>query len=113
MRIEILEYGPTVLRFKVYGETHTLFNALRVELLADEDVDFAAYKIEHPLFDRIEFIVRTKQGDPLDAVRRAINRLRRKIEELKKKFTKAFEEGVTNPPFVRVKEWNEFLKKYF
>ncbi|MHA1589891.1 MAG: DNA-directed RNA polymerase subunit L [Candidatus Njordarchaeales archaeon] len=113
MRIEILEYGPTTLRFKVYGETHTLFNALRVELLSDDDVEFAAYKIEHPLFDRVEFVVRTRQGDPLEAIRRAVNRLRRKLINLKKKFQKAFEEGVTNPPFVNPKEWEEFIKKSF
>jgi len=111
IEIDILEHGPTILRFRVDGETHTLFNALRIELLNDEDVEFAAYKIEHPLFDRIEFIVRTRKGDPLEAVRRAVNRLRRKLSSMKKSFLRAFEEGVTNPPFVSEEEWKNFSKQ--
>ncbi len=111
LEIEIIEYGPNLLKFKVNGETHTLFNALRIELLNDKDVEFAAYKIEHPLFDRIEFVVRTKTSDPVDAIRKAVNRIRRCLSTMKKAFDKAMEAGVTNPPFVQENEWKEFLKR--
>ncbi len=111
MEITILEYGPTNLKFKVDGETHTLFNALRMELLADEDVSFAAYKIEHPLFDRIVFTLRTKKGDPLEALERAVLRLKEKFGLLKEKFKEAFEKGESNPPFVSSNEWRKFIKK--
>jgi len=111
MEIQILEYSPTVLKFKVDGETHTLFNTLRMELLNDEDVTFAAYKVEHPLVDRIIFVVRTKEGDPLEAIRRAVERLEKKLLDAKRKFERAFKEGVRYPPFVDKKEWEEFVKK--
>ncbi len=110
LEIKIIEYGPNILRFKVDGETHTLFNALRIELLNDKDVEFAAYKVEHPLFDRIEFVVRTKTIDPLEVVKKAINRIRRRFTTIKKLFSKAVESGVTAPPFVSDKEWNKFLE---
>lgn len=110
LEISIIEYGPNVLRFKVDGETHTLFNALRIELLNDKEVEFAAYKIEHPLFDRIEVVVRTKTIDPLEAIRKAINRIRRKLSTTRKSLLKAIETRVTNPPFVSNEEWSKFLK---
>lgn len=111
MKIEIIEYKPTVLKFKVEGETHTIFNLLKSELLHDDDVAFAAYKVEHPLFDRIIFIIRTKEKDPLEIIRRVINRVRRKISTIRKNFERVFEEGVTNPPFASEKEWKKFIRK--
>ena len=113
MEIQIIEKGPNILKFKVIGEVHTLLNPLRIELSKDDDVAFVAYKIEHPLVDSAIFIVKTKEGDPLEAIKRAIERILNILKEAKEKFREAIEKGPQNPPFVDAITWKEFVEKHF
>jgi DNA-directed RNA polymerase subunit L len=52
----------------------TITVLVRGYLLQDENVDFAAYRQDHPLFDEMRLFVRVKKGDPLEAIRLAIER---------------------------------------
>ncbi|MCD6491879.1 MAG: DNA-directed RNA polymerase subunit L [Candidatus Njordarchaeia archaeon] len=105
IEIEILNSTKNSLEIRVIGETHTFFNSLVYELLRDPDVTFASYKIEHPLFDRILLVVKTKENSPFEAIRKAVNRLRKRFSSLRKKLLKAIEEGPLPPPFMERKEW--------
>ena len=52
---EIPGSGTYLLRL----QDHTLGNALRMELLRDQDVFFAGYRVPHPLFSEMEVRLRT------------------------------------------------------
>lgn len=78
--------------FQVYLEDHTLGNLVRMQLLRDEQVQFAGYKIPHPLEHRMEIRVQTASGTtPNDATRRATQGLVSEIDRLKKGWESALE----------------------
>ncbi|CCE64864.1 hypothetical protein TPHA_0J00410 [Tetrapisispora phaffii CBS 4417] len=68
-------------------EDHTLGNLIRNELLNDEKVLFAAYKVEHPLFARFKLRIQTEENyDPKDALKMACNNIINKLGILKTNF---------------------------
>lgn len=68
-------------------EDHTLGNLIRAELLEDEGVLFAAYKVEHPLFARFKMRIQTVEGyDPKDALKNACNSIINKLAQLQSNF---------------------------
>jgi DNA-directed RNA polymerase II subunit RPB11 len=73
--------------FTFEKEDHTLGNLLRAQLLKDERVLFAAYKVEHPLFAKFILRVQTEEGYlPSDALKNACNSLLSQLELIKTKF---------------------------
>lgn len=50
---------PNCGTFTLHGEDHTLGNLLRAQLLEDDRVVFAAYKVPHPLESRVEIKIQT------------------------------------------------------
>lgn len=83
---------PNCIIIKFEREDHTLGNLLRQELVSDERVLFAAYKIEHPLF--ANFVMRLQTEDnynPRDALKDACNRLITKLNMLNEKFKREWE----------------------
>ena len=89
MEIEFLKNEKNKIEFVVKGENHTLCNALRKELWNEEDVDIAAYSIEHPLVGDPIMLVETKKSDAKKAVLSASASLRKQIAELKKNINSA------------------------
>lgn len=72
---------------KFEREDHTLANLLRAQLLKDDKVIFAAYKVEHPLF--ANFILRIQTEDdytPKEALRNACSSLISELDIIKTKF---------------------------
>jgi len=111
LEIKIEEKTDRKLKFVADGETHTLFNALRMALLEDEDVLFVAYKLEHPLKQRVIFVLQTKKGDPVEAIDRALKKLKEKFDEFKKNMLKAVSQKPRNPYFIPEEEWNKFVEE--
>eukprot|EP00931_Biecheleriopsis_adriatica_P009999 TRINITY_DN111093_c0_g1_i1.p1 TRINITY_DN111093_c0_g1~~TRINITY_DN111093_c0_g1_i1.p1 ORF type:complete len:228 (+),score=58.58 TRINITY_DN111093_c0_g1_i1:87-770(+) len=82
---------PDAMIFKIWLEDHTLGNILRMELLRNENVLFAGYKVPHPLDNMIELRVQTlPKSSPEQAVRHAVANLR--VET--KSMLDQFDEGV-------------------
>ncbi|KAI3403201.1 RPB11 [Candida oxycetoniae] len=78
---------PNAAIVKIEREDHTLANLLRAQLLKDERVIFAAYKVEHPLF--ANFVLRIQTEDdytPRDALRNACSALINQLGIIKSKF---------------------------
>ena len=50
----------TSLNFEIPKQGHTLGNMWRNELLQDSRVNFAAYRIAHPLVENLQFRIRGK-----------------------------------------------------
>lgn len=60
----------------------SLLQVLQYELLRDGAVEFAAYRRPHPLERKYFLAVRTKEGEPREALLRAIERARETVDSL-------------------------------
>ncbi|MHC1567293.1 MAG: DNA-directed RNA polymerase subunit L [Candidatus Syntropharchaeia archaeon] len=91
MEVNILEHTENELRMEIKGEDHTLLNVLKSELLEDEDVAVAMYHIKFPGMSHPVLYIRTKNGKPMDALKKALSRLISQCEEFKEKFSQKAE----------------------
>jgi len=72
-------------------EDHTLGNLLRVQLLRDPEVIFAAYKVPHPLTRSVEVRVQTHGTTPVtESMDTALEAIGKDLDI----FDKAFEEAL-------------------
>ena len=81
MDIQFIEREKTKIKFVVSGESHEILNIIRKELFEDSSVDFAGYKIDHPLTKKAIFTVSTKRKSPEKAVKDAIERVQKKLSD--------------------------------
>jgi len=73
--------------FDINKEDHTIGNIVRVQLLEDETVMFAGYKIPHPLEHRVEIKLQTtSESTPRNALANAVGKLTSQYEMLRTKF---------------------------
>ncbi|RLV93072.1 DNA-directed RNA polymerase II subunit RPB11 [Spathaspora sp. JA1] len=78
---------PNAAIIKIEREDHTLANLLRSQLLKDDKVIFAAYKVEHPLF--ANFVLRIQTEDdysPREALKNACSGLISELDAIKSRF---------------------------
>ena len=86
MEINVVEEDKGKLEFEIIGEDHTFCNAIRNELW-NNDVDFAAYNIEHPLISNSTLMVQGS-GDLRKKMVNASDSLKKLFKELKEDFDK-------------------------
>jgi DNA-directed RNA polymerase subunit L len=79
MEIEVLKDEKNKFEFKLKGEQHTLLNLLSKELFNDKGIEFAGYRIEHPLVD--EAIVSVSGKNPKKAVKDAVERIQKQVDD--------------------------------
>ena len=73
--------------FHILKEDHTLGNLLRMQLLRDQQVLFAGYKVPHPLETEVVLKVRTSTThNPIARVHAAFECLKNEVESLQKQF---------------------------
>ena len=64
MEIKFLEKKKDEIKLEMSGiDHHTVGNLLRKEAFKNSSVTFAAYKKGHPMIDKSEFILKTKNAD--------------------------------------------------
>jgi DNA-directed RNA polymerase subunit L len=63
------------------GESHTLLNLLRTELLADDRVEIATYDTKFVIMDNPIFRIKTRGDDPINVMREAASRIAHQYEE--------------------------------
>lgn len=68
VKLNVVSRSDNELEVEVHGENETLLNPIKQALLADKDVDFAEYIIEHPSLSVPKIFVRTKGKAKPDAV---------------------------------------------
>lgn len=90
MEIRTIDSSKEILEIEVLGENETLLNPLKVKLLADEDVELAEYIIEHPFLSTPKVYIRTKKGEPIAALKRALKSLQKEYKD----FETALEDAV-------------------
>lgn len=83
------EKVPNAECYDIWLEDHTLGNSLRMELLRNEAVLFAGYKVPHPLNNMIQLRVQTlHQTTPEAAIRLAVKNLRAECRSMLAQFDK-------------------------
>ncbi len=81
MDVNLIRKDERSLEFSIKGDK-TVAYLVRGYLLKDDNVDFAAVAQDHPLVDEVRFFVRVKSGDPVDAVKSAIERAKAELIQL-------------------------------
>ena len=94
MEVKLVYSKGNEAQIEVRGERHTLGNMVAKELQSMDEVDLAYYEIPHPLQDRMLIYIRTR-GDvsPLEALRKALDSLEDRLDELDKALKKALGAG--------------------
>ena len=87
MKLEIIKNEKSELEFIVEGERHTIPNLLREKLTGNSDVEFVAYRLDHPLDQKAVFVLKTK-GSAKKVLEDTIKELQKDIDEFKKGFEK-------------------------
>ena len=86
MKLTIVKKEKDFVEVEVHGEGLAFVNAIKEELWNDENVVEAATIREHPYLSQPKIWVKVKKGDPIVAIKRAVKRLKEKIEELEKRY---------------------------
>ncbi len=89
MELEVLKNEKNEAEFVIKGERHTFPNLLKSRLSASEDVDFAAYRLDHPTSRDARFYIRTKSKSPASVLAAACRDLSSELEALEKALKKA------------------------
>lgn len=84
MDVKVVSRTNRELVLEIKGEDHTLGNMLMREALRHPLVEYASYRIPHPLRDTMEFSIVVKEGADLSSVlKEIIDALRAKISEFR------------------------------
>jgi len=83
MEIEILKSEKDYLEVSIKGEDIGFINAIKELLFDDSDVEFAAYRLDHPIVASPVLMVRMKKGSPISAVRTAVKKLKKQASDFK------------------------------
>ena len=87
MQLTVLSKTDTEIEVEVHGENETLLNPIKQALLADKDVDFAEYIIEHPSLAVPKVFIRTKgKAKPEVVLKRTIKSVVAEFDEFETLF---------------------------
>ena len=89
MNVKIIKKTSDEVQIEFEGESHTLLNLLRTELIADERVVFASYDTKFPIMDNPIFRIKTNDADPIEVIREAASRIVNQCDEFSSLFAKA------------------------
>ncbi len=87
MEVKIIKNEKDTLELELVGADQSLAQMLAVKLNKEKSVDFASYKLEHPLLAHPKLFVRVTKGDPVKLVLDAVDELTKDTEEFKKQFS--------------------------
>lgn len=86
MEIKMLKNEKNVVEFEMVGADIALPQLMVAKLNAEKDVEFAAFKKEHPLVGNPIVVVKTKKKDALTTVLAIVETIKEEVEEFKKQF---------------------------
>ena len=82
METKVVRKEESILEFEIVGEDHTFLSALREALKDQPGVLFAAYRSPHPLLENPIFYIRTKDLDPIEALRNTADATIKQCDDL-------------------------------
>ena len=86
MEIKILVNEKNTLEMDMSDVDQSLVQLLAEKLCQDKDVEFASFKVEHPVIGNPKLYVRTKKGDPAKLVLEKLDELKKETADFKKQF---------------------------
>ena len=86
MELRVIGRGKDSLELEIIGEGHTFCNLLVDVLNSDPEVEYAGYDVSHPLLGTPRLFLRVRKGDPEKALRRALERIVKLMDELHEAF---------------------------
>lgn len=85
MEIEVLEQEDNRIKFALQGAGHTFCNNFKHELYAEDDIDYAAYKVDHPLVSTPTFMIQKSSKKKFATVlKQAATRIKEQNSEIVK-----------------------------
>ena len=86
MEVTILVNEKNTLEVELKGMDHSLAQILAEKLSAGKDVEFAAYKVEHPLIGHPKIILKAKRGEPMKIVLETLSEIKNEVSTFKSEF---------------------------
>lgn len=86
MTVNILVKEKNVIELELVGMDHSLAQLLAEKLNLNDDVDFASYKLEHPITAHPKLYLRTKKGDATKLLLDTIAEVKQEISDFKEQF---------------------------
>ena len=86
METEILVDKKNELKLSVTGESHTLFNMLKSDLLKTKGIESCGYRQEHPLIDKTTFFLFTKTKAAKTALKASADKLKKDMARIGRAF---------------------------
>ncbi len=86
MEIKMLKNEKNVVEFELIDADIALPSLLVAKLNGEKEVEFAAFKKEHPLVGHPVVLVKTKKKDALTVVLAKVEEIKEEVEEFKKQF---------------------------
>ncbi|EAL68596.2 hypothetical protein ACTFIW_002334 [Dictyostelium discoideum] len=78
---------PNASMFTILKEDHTIGNLIRMQLIADQDIIFAGYRMPHPLEHNVNIRIQTNNNtNPLECVQKSMECLSREFTSLENSF---------------------------
>lgn len=86
MEVKILLNEKNAMELELVGADQSLAQLISEKLNQDKDVEFASYKMEHPLLGNPKLYVRTKKGEPDKLLLSKIEEIRAELADFRKQF---------------------------
>jgi len=86
MDAKILTNEKNVLEMELRGADQSLAQLLAEKLSEDKDVEFASFKVEHPIVGEPKIYVRTRKGEPGKLVLEKLDEIKKEVTEFKAQF---------------------------
>lgn len=86
MEVKILVKEKNILEIELGDVDQSLAQLLAEKLSDDKDVEFASYKLEHPIVAFPKLYVRTKKGDPTKLVLKKLEEVKKELASFKEQF---------------------------
>ena len=84
--MKILIEEKNTLEMELEGVDQSLVQLISEKLNEDKDVEFASFKVEHPILGSPKLIVKTKKGDATKLVLGTLAELKKEVADFKKQF---------------------------
>jgi DNA-directed RNA polymerase, subunit L len=78
MNIKVIKEGKKEIEIEIVDESENFINPFLYEILKNDDVEFAGNIKEHPLKKESRIIIRTKNGNAINAINGAIEALQKR-----------------------------------
>ena len=89
MNVKVLKKTADELHLEFEGESHTLLNLLRTELLEDDRVLLATYDAKFPMMTNPIFRLKTRDVDPVVILNEVAKKVAESCEEFEASFNAA------------------------